>query len=206
MLVVVAAVALCLAVAACGARKEASGAAAAKPADSGESGAAAPPSATIQIDYANKGDYLRSVTVTKFSSAELIPLKSGGEKEGTSIVRFEGGVPVWQIRADESLGGELISKLPVVGGVSQLAVASVKYAELPKGFAEVVPDAGPPEPLETLSYYVFAVERAIGAPSFQAIRVGADGSITGYDAQPRAGDSYALCCNVASDFASPASP
>ncbi|MFZ0889390.1 MAG: hypothetical protein WA005_13130, partial [Candidatus Binataceae bacterium] len=161
------------------------------------------PSATVQIDYAIKGDHLRSLTVTKFTAAESISLKPGEERTGVSIVRFTGGVPVWQIQADQGLGGELLSGL---GAGRKLAPSSVSYGKTPKGFAQAIPDSGPPEPLETGAYYVFTVERARGSTSFQAIRVASDGSILGYDAQPRVGESYALCCNISADFTSSVGP
>ena len=40
-----------------------------------------------------------------------------------------------------------------------------------------------------------------GKDSFDAIKIDRDGAIESYEAQPRAGESYALCCNINSDFA-----
>ena len=64
-------------------------------------------------------------------------------------------------------------------------------------------DEGPPEPLDRGAYYVFQIERVSGSISYQAVKVLADGSLQAYNAQPRAGSSYLLCCNVTSDFPEP---
>ena len=37
----------------------------------------------------------------------------------------------------------------------------------------------------------------------EAVKVLADGSLQAYNAQPRAGSSYLLCCNIASEFPEP---
>jgi hypothetical protein len=50
---------------------------------------------------------------------------------------------------------------------------------------------------------VFQIERQSGSTSYQAVKVLADGSLQAYNAQPRAGSSYLLCCNVTSDFPEP---
>jgi hypothetical protein len=164
------------------------------------------PSATIQISYAHKDDFLRSVAVTKFIGAQMIPTKPGEEARGASIVRFSGGVPVWEIHADESVGREILTEVPLIGAGRKFALKQVTYGTLPKNFLQTNPDAEPPEPIQNGSYYVFRVERASGSINFQAVKVDSDGSIEAYDAEPRAGDSYALCCNVTSDFASSAGP
>lgn len=149
---------------------------------------------------------MRSLTVTKFISAQLIPIKSGEGDNGASIVRFEGGVPVWQIRADEGPVSVLLAKLPLIRGARKYRLNNVTYGELPRNFLQTVPESGPPEPLQAASFYVFTVERDSGSTSFEAIKVQSDGTIEGYDAQPRAGDSYALCCNVSTGFASSETP
>jgi hypothetical protein len=164
------------------------------------------PSGTIQIAYAHKNDFVRSLTVTKFISAQLIPIKPGEEDNGASIVRFEGGVPVWQIRADEGLVGALLAKLPLIRATRKYRLNSVAYGELPRNFLQTVPESGPPEPLQAASFYVFTVERDSGSTSFEAAKVQSDGTIEGYDAQPRAGDSYSLCCNVSAGFAASEAP
>jgi hypothetical protein len=121
-------------------------------------------------------------------------------------VRFEGGVPVWEFHADEGLTREILTEMPLIHAGSKFRLRSVTYGALPRNFIQTEPDSGPPEPLETDAYYVFEVERASGATSFEAVKVEAEGTIEGYEAQPRAGDSYALCCNVNGDFASSANP
>ena len=74
---------------------------------------------------------------------------------------------------------------------------------MPAHFTQVLPEEGPPEPLDRGAYYVFQIERSSGSTSYQAVKVLADGSLQAYNAQPRAGSSYMLCCNVTSDFPEP---
>lgn len=180
----------------------------AAPADSGsgEGGSgdasSAPPGATVAITYAHKGDYLSSLSVTKFSGTEMIESRNLDPQRIASIIRFDGGVTVWEIEADTGM----FSKLPVVGAGDKFALKSVTYGKLPAHFAQTTPDSGSPEPLETGHYYIFTARRASGALSYEAVRVESDGSLEGYDAEPRAGTSYVLCCNVSPDFLQPAPP
>jgi hypothetical protein len=188
-------------IAACAVRHSDSGASGTA-ANQAASNGASPLIATVQIDYSHRDDFLRSVTVTKFTAVSMIPIVPGEERPGTSIFRFEGGgVPIWQIHADEGVARELLTEIPLVAAGSKYAVSKLRYGELPKNFLESIPEAGPPEPLEAGSYYVFEVDRASGSTSFDAIRIDPDGTIESYQAQPRAGESYALCCEVNSDFA-----
>jgi hypothetical protein len=80
----------------------------------------------------------------------------------------------------------------------------VKYGQMPAGFSQTAPDSGPPEPLEPSTYYVFSVTRASGSTSFEAVKVDSDGSLEAYAAEPRAGTSFSLCCNVSADFSASA--
>ncbi len=109
---------------------------------------------------------------------------------------------VWEIKADTGV----FSKLPVVGSGDKFATKSVTYGKLPEHFAQVTPDSGPPEPLEVGHYYIFTAQRASGTLSYEAVRVEPDGSLDGYEAEPRAGTSYVLCCNVSPDFVQPTAP
>jgi hypothetical protein len=59
---------------------------------------------------------------------------------------------------------------------------------------------GPPHP------YRYTAQRASGTLSYEAMRVEPDGSLDGYEAEPRAGTSYVLCCNVSPDFVQPTAP
>ena len=165
--------------------------------------AAAPGSAaSVQISYAHPNDYLQSLTVTEFPGARVILTKSRGDKT-SSIVRFEGGRPVWEITNQTGLGLSVLEHLPGVGAAARPdALKSVSYGQVPPNFVQTAPDYGSPEPLETDKYYVFSVMRGSGARSFQAIRLQADGSVESYDAEPRAGTSYELCCDLPADFAS----
>jgi hypothetical protein len=161
-----------------------------------------PPGATVAITYSHKGDYLASLEVSKFNGAEILESRSIDSQRFASIVRFDGGVTVWEIKA----GAGMFSKLPVIGEGDKYATKSVTYGKLPAYFKQVTPDAGPPEPLELGHYYVFAAERASGIVSYEVVKVEPDGSLDGYEAEPRAGTSYVLCCNVGSDFVQPPSP
>ena len=169
------------------------------PVASGEAAAPAQqsPAASIQISYADSKDTLQSVRVSSFTGANVLLTKREGDDEST-LVRFDGGVPVWQFRSDRSL----LNPLSEIGS-ERYRVASVDYGKVPKGFTQNVPDSGPPPPLDPGGYYIFKIERSSGAVSYQAVRVNPDGSLQAYDAEPRAGTSYKLCCNVSSDFAEP---
>jgi hypothetical protein len=149
--------------------------------------------AAVNINYAKKDDSLLSLSVTKYNGAQIIATRPAGANT-ESVVRFDGGVPVWEVRADRGLLGH-------VPGFAGRRIAKVRYGVIPEGFEEVVPDSGPPEPLEAGAYYVFTVTRASGATDFDVVKILSDGSLAVYTAQPRAGTSYLLCCNVGSDFA-----
>jgi hypothetical protein len=173
------------------------------PAEGGASAAnSAPPGATVAISYAHKGDYLASLNVSKFNGTEMVESRNLDAQHVSSIIRFDGGVTVWEIRADTGV----FSKLPVVGSGDKFATKSVTYSKLPEYFAQVTPDSGPPEPLEVGHYYIFTAQRASGTLSYEAVRVEPDGSLDGYEAEPRAGTSYVLCCNVSPDFVQPTAP
>ena len=174
--------------------------------DSGETAgapnASPPPGATVSITYAHRGDYLAGLSVSKFSGAETVETRGVDAQHVASIIRFDGGITVWEIKPESGM----FSKLPVVGSGSQYAVKSVTYGKLPDHFAQTTPDSGSPEPLEPGHYYVFAAQRASGTMSYEAVRVEDDGSLDAYEAEPRAGTSYLLCCNLSADFVQPPSP
>ncbi len=159
-----------------------------------------PSTVTVHIGYARRGDYLEALSVDKFASATLIPAHE--EKSGVALVRFEGGEPVWSIAADRGVSGSLLGHVPGVDENRKFAVTEVTYGVVPRNFAKEQPENSDPEPLETGKYYVFTVRRASGSVDYQAVHVADDGTIEDYEAQPRVGTSYALCCNVAADFAS----
>jgi hypothetical protein len=154
------------------------------------------PSAQIQIDYARADDWLQGVTVREYDGAYLIA--ANGPK---SIVRFEGGTPFWEIEANRGAGTALLSHL---GGREnkEYALKSVMYGVVPDGFTQTQPDGLLAQPLQTGHYYVFTVHRGSGSTSHQAIHVDGDGGIEGYDAEPMAGTSFSLCCDVSPGFAS----
>jgi hypothetical protein len=152
---------------------------------------------SIQIAYAKENDTLKSVVVTQFTGATVLRTVNENDKEA-AVVRFDGGVPIWQFHANRSLLNPLtaIEKSPY-------HVAGVDYGKLPNGFAQDIPEVGPPPPLDVGGYYIFAIERASGVISYQVVKVNPDLSLQAYDAEPRAGTSYKLCCNVSADFAAP---
>ena len=152
---------------------------------------------SIQIAYAKTGDTLKSIVVSQFSGANVLRTVNEDGKEAT-VVRFDGGVPIWQFHANRSL----LNPLTTIE-TTPYHLASVEYGKLPDGFIQDVPEAGPPPPLDAGGYYIFAIERASGAVSYQVVKVNPDLSLRAYDAEPRAGTSYKLCCNVGADFAAP---
>ncbi len=162
-----------------------------------------PPTVTVQISYVHRDDYVESMSVAKFASAELIPTHA--QKGGAALVRFEGGEPVWEIAADRGVSGSLLGHVPGVAENKKFAITEVTYGTVPKNFAKQEPENSDPEPLEAGKYYIFTVRRASGTTSYQAVHIPESGAVVGYDAQPRAGTSYELCCDVAPDFASPPS-
>jgi hypothetical protein len=153
--------------------------------------------ASIQISYAKPDDTLQSVMVSQFTGANVLRTMSDRAGEA-SLVRFDGGVPIWKFHVNRSLLNPLakIEKTPY-------HLASIEYGKVPAGFVQDTPEVGPPPPLEAGGYYIFAIERASGDNSYQAARVKSDLSIQAYDAEPRAGTSYKLCCDVSSDFPEP---
>jgi hypothetical protein len=157
-----------------------------------------PPTATVEISYSHPKDSMERATVSKYFGAEVIQATQTHSGRSASVVRFDGGVPIWEIRADRSLAGR-ISDI----GSSGWAVKQLEYGKVPPHFTQLLPDAGPPEPLDRGSFYVFTIERASGAVSYQAVKVLADGSLQAYAAQPRAGSSFLICCGLASDFTEP---
>jgi hypothetical protein len=153
------------------------------------------PEAKINISYSKPGDYLSSLVVTKYAAANTIATEPK-EKGAATTVLFEGGVVVWQADISPST----FSGIPGLGSRQPYIVRHVKYGEIPQGFQQTAPDNGPPEPLEPDTYYVFSVIRASGSTNYEAVKVQGDGSLVAYEADPRAGDSFQLCCNVAPDF------
>ncbi len=162
-----------------------------------------PPTVTVHISYVHRDDYVESMSVAKFASATLIPTHA--QKGGSALVRFEGGEPVWEIAADRGMSASLLGHVPGVAENKKFAITEVTYGTVPKNFAKQEPENSDPEPLEAGKYYIFTVRRASGTTSYQAVYIPESGAVVGYDAQPRAGTSYELCCDVAPDFASPAS-
>jgi hypothetical protein len=181
----------------CASHKKASDASpASAPSDENSEDQSTVPEAKIHISYSHAGDYLSSMVVTKYDGADT--LRTGTSPEGsTATVRFTGGVVVWQFSVEKAF----LSGMPLIGGKQKpYAPNEVKYGLLPEHFVATIPDNGAPETLEPDHYYVFMVTRGSGSVSYQAVKVNGDGSLEGYVADPRAGDSYQICCNIAADF------
>jgi hypothetical protein len=153
--------------------------------------------AKIHISYAHPGDFLSSLIVTKYSSATDLKRQTVSKDGDASVVRFDGGAVVWQIGLAESF----LSGISVLHREQKAeALAEVKYGDLPKNFVQTIPDSGPPEPLEPDNYYIFTVTRASGSTNYEAIKVEGDGALEAYEAEPRAGASFRLCCNLSAGF------
>ncbi|MBF6561415.1 MAG: hypothetical protein IVW56_14120 [Candidatus Binataceae bacterium] len=161
------------------------------------------PEAKIHISYAHPGDYLATLSVIKYSAADPLTTTPGVNGTGVaSIIRFDGGVPAWQI--DDEKG--MFSDLPIGGSKTNFAIPEVTYGNVPAHFTQSTPAGDSPEPLESDHYYVFSVTRASGSISYEAVKVNADGSLEAYAADPRAGTSFRLCCDLPADFTITAPP
>jgi hypothetical protein len=201
----IAALALTIAVAGCSAHaKQAALQPAASPTPNQAADSAPPPGpeAKIQISYSQPNDFLSAILLTKYSGADVLqklPADSHGE---ASVVRFEGGAPMWQINVEPGM----FSEMPLGFSAKTYAIGEVKYGKVPPHFVQTIPDLGPPEPLEANRYYIFSVTRKSGSVSYEAVKVNADGSLQAYEAEPRASTSFRLCCKLASDFSVIAPP
>lgn len=134
--------------------------------------------------------------------------KRSSDGHTRSLVRFSGGTMIWRIEPkpvkrtllSRASPFSVLSDIPVANVNGELRVETVAYGKLPRGLIQSLPESGPPDPLETGEYYMVKVERAFGVTSFQVVRLDPGGEIVVYDADPRAGDSYELCCDVSSGF------
>jgi hypothetical protein len=165
---------------------------------SGEGEPLPPPVANVAVSYKRPGDALARATVIKYFGADVIANHQRDAAHTESVVRFDGGVPIWEFKADESAFGSVTGV-----GAARYAIKDLQYSKVPPHFSQIIPDEGPPEPLDRGAYYVFQIERQSGSRSYQAVKVQADGSLQAYNAQPRAGSSYLLCCNVTANFPEP---
>jgi hypothetical protein len=160
------------------------------------------PEAKIQISYSQPNDYLNTLSMTKYSGATVLETLPAGSNGVASVVRFDGGEPTWQI----NIAPGMFTEMPFGSSSKTYAVTEVKYGEVPAHFVQTIPDVGPPEPLESNFFYIFSVTRKSGSISYDAVKVNADGSLQAYEADPRAGSSFRLCCNLSSDFTGTAAP
>ncbi len=154
------------------------------------------PEAKIQISYSQANDYLNTLSMTKYSGATVLETVPAGSNDVASVVRFDGGEPTWQINIEPGM----FTEMPFGATPKNYAVSEVKYGEVPPHFVQIIPDLGPPEPLEAGHFYIFSVTRKSGSVSYDAVKVNVDGSLQAYEADPRAGSSFHLCCNLSSDF------
>jgi hypothetical protein len=202
-LLAIAALALTIGIGGCSARaKQPAPEAAASPTPNQAADSLAPPGpeAKIQISYSQPNDFLSTLSLTKYSGAIVLATAAAGANGNASVVRFEGGTPIWQIKVEPGM----FSEMPLGVSAKNYAISEVTYGYVPPHFVQLIPDAGPPEPLEPNHFYIFSVTRKSGSISYDAVRVNADGSLQAYEADPRAGTSFRLCCNVSSDFGMPA--
>jgi hypothetical protein len=162
------------------------------------------PEAKIQISYSQPNDFLSTILLTKYTGASVLQTApTGSNGTGTAaVVRFEGGMPMWQISVEPGM----FSEMPLGFSAKNYAVSQVKYGSVPPHFVQSIPDVGPPEPLEPGNFYIFSVTRRSGSISYDAVKVNTDGSLQAYEADPRAGTSFRLCCNLSSDFTMVAPP
>ena len=198
-LLAITALAFTIGFAGCSARAKQSAPEPVAPPASNQSADSAPPpgpEAKIQISYSQPNDFLSTLSLTKYSGASMLATAPAGSKGTASVVRFEGGTPMWQINVEPGM----FSEMPLGFSAKNYAVSEVKYGNVPPHFVQAIPDVGPPEPLEPDHFYIFSVIRKSGSISYDAVKVNADGSLQAYEADPRAGTSFRLCCNVSSDF------
>jgi hypothetical protein len=152
------------------------------------------PEAKINISYSRPGDFLTSLTVTEYAGANAL-LTESEKGASAQIIRFEGGVVIWDIGIKKKL-----LKVWLIGERKPNRITQITYGKLPADFISRIPDQGTPQPLQPDHYYIFAATRASGATSYEAVKVNGDGSLEAYAAEPRAGDSFRLCCDISADF------
>lgn len=186
--------AVAIAIAGCSARKQDQAQSAAG--DAADSAAPTGPEAKIQISYSQPKDFLHTLSLSKYSAATVLATEPAGASGTASVVRFQGGTPVWQIAVEPGM----FSEMPLGFSETNYAVHEVKYGVVPPHFVQVLPDLGPPEPLEPGHFYIFSVTRKSGSVSYDAVKANADGSLQAFEADPRAGNSFRLCCNLPANF------
>lgn len=164
--------------------------------DAADSSAPAGPEAKIQISYSQPNDFLHTLSLSKYSAATVLATEPVEANGTASVVRFQGGTPVWQIAVEPGM----FSEMPLGFSETNYAVHEVKYGVVPPHFVQVLPDLGPPEPLEPGHFYIFSVSRKSGSVSYDAVKANADGSLQAFEADPRAGNSFRLCCNLPANF------
>ena len=87
-----------------------------------------PPVANVAISYRRPGDALARATVIKFFGAEVIANHQRDSSRTESVVRFDGGVPIWEFKADEGTFGSLT-------GVGAIQVFAQEYRVLESAVA-----------------------------------------------------------------------
>src|ERR1039458_7416897 len=102
-----------------------------------------PPLANVAISYRRPGDALARATVIKYFGAEVIANHQRDASHTESVVRFDGGVPIWEFKADEGTFGSITGV-----GAAKYTLKSIEYAKVPTHFTQILPEEGPPEPLD----------------------------------------------------------
>src|SRR6266852_723627 len=130
-----------------------------------------PPVANVAVSYKRPGDALARATVIKFFGADVIANHPRDAAHTESVVRFDGGVPIWEFKADESTFGSLTGV-----GAGKYALKNIEYAKVTADFSQVVTDAWPAQGRDRAAYSVFEIVRQSGSASYQAAKVLAAGS------------------------------
>src|SRR5579872_1939205 len=91
---------------------------------------------SIQIGYAKPTDTLQTVIVTQFTGANVLRTIGEGDAQ-ESVIRFDGGVPIWKFHANRNL----LNPLNDIGTMP-FHVASIEYGVVPKGFVQDLPEVG----------------------------------------------------------------
>ena len=84
-----------------------------------------PPIANVAISYRRPGDALARATVIKYFGAEVIANHQRDASHTESVVRFDGGVPIWEFKADEGTFGSITGV-----GAAKYTLKNIEYAKL----------------------------------------------------------------------------
>src|SRR6202043_367530 len=104
----IAALAFTIAIAGCSTHaKQAETAASPTPDQSAGSTPPLGPEAKIQISYSQPNDFLSTILLTKYTGADVLETAPAGSHGTAAVVRFEGGMPMWQINVEPGMFSEI---------------------------------------------------------------------------------------------------